>query len=94
MKKPEHEVLTFDNCGGYKITKKRFWLVSGMRDAYGKNICEGDRVYSCDVSFTFTVNFNGNEFVLTDRLGAVEGNLSDFDCSRLEIVGHITEDEK
>ena len=92
MKAPENEILSFDKNGGYKITKKNFWLVSGKRDAYGKNICEGDYVYVREENFTYNVEFDGNAFVLADRLGAVEGNLADFDSYELEIRGHIAEE--
>lgn len=92
MKAPEHEILIFGKDGGYKITKKKFWLVSGKRDAYGKNICEGDYVYVRDENFTYNVEFDGNEFILADRLGASEGNLSDFDSYELAVIGHITEE--
>lgn len=94
MKAPEHETITFGKDGSYKIIKKNFWLVSTHCDAYGNKICEGDRVFVRDENFTYTALFDGTTFVLADKLSEPNGFLVDFDSYDIEVVGHITEEEK
>lgn len=93
MKAPQHEVMTFGKYGDYKITKKNFWLVSDCTDAYGKQICEGDKVYVSEENYTYTVRFDGNAFILTDSLEEPNGFLVDFNTRGIEVVGHIAEDD-
>ena len=65
-----------------------------MCDAYGKNICEGDKIYVGEENYTYTVHFDGNAFILADSLGEPNGLLVDFNTRDLEVVGHIAEEEK
>ena len=93
MKAPEYEMLTFDKYGGYKFTTKRFWLASATCDAYGKKISEGDRVRVREEMMTYTVEFNGNNFILVDSLGEENARLDDMDSYEMEIVGHVVEEK-
>ncbi len=89
---PTHNILTFAKDSSFKLSAKKFWLVSSTTDAYGKQICEGDRVRAVDEMYTYTVAFDGNAFIMLDSCGAINGLLADFDPLTLEIVGHVTDD--
>ena len=91
MKAPDHEIVNYDRYGCAKTSTKRFWLVSNVKDAYGKNICEGDIVYVYGENFKYKVEFNGNAFIMADSIGENNGYLADFEDYKMEIVGHVAE---
>ena len=93
MKTPSHEILTFNRDGSFKISKRAFWLVSNIKDAYGKNISEGDRVRLFEEMYTYTVSFDGNAFIMLDNTGLNNGLLADFDPCQMAIVGHVTDED-
>ena len=93
MNTPVHEILTFNRDGSFKISKRAFWLVSNIKDAYGKNISEGDRVRVFDEMCTYTASFDGNAFIMLDNTGLNNGLLADFDPCQMAIVGHVTDED-
>jgi len=97
MKEPDHKVkrhvvpLSNKQKPYWIENPVHGWLASGIVDRNGKEIFEGDRVSVSEHKHPFTVMFADGKFWLGNS--RMKCHLTYFHNSKIEVVGHVAEDE-
>ena len=97
MINPVHRLKKFVKYAGNEkpsysyLTEADGWLGSGITDRNGKEIFEGDRVSVLGHEYPFTVMFVNSAFWLVNNY--MKCYLTYFRESKLEVVGHIAEEQ-